>query len=786
MMNRLAAPSRWFWLRAVFAIVTASVLTETCALAATTNDPWCGPGGTSMVVRSAIPLPASTRRMIERMEALDKTIDPTSVPFLNSRLVDPLRRRLIEATNFNQQVSVRFKLAVELLQAGQTEAALAEFQTMETAIASIGGKIEGRGAVELRMRKAVGLLRLGEQENCLANHNNQSCLFPIQPAAYHKLPRGSRGAVALFSEQLKAFPQDLSARWLLNIAYMTLGEYPDKVPAEWLIPPATFVSDHPMPRFPDVAAPLGLDVDDLAGGCILEDFDNDGFTDIVASAWGMTGQLRYFHNDGNGRFTERTAHCGFAGVTSGLNIQQTDYNNDGWLDIWVLRGAWLGKAGRLPNSLLRNNGNGTFTDVTEEAGLLSFHPTQTAVWFDYDGDGWLDMFVGNETATATRAKDPDPCELFHNNRNGTFTECAAAVGLNVNRFVKGVASADYDHDGRPDLYLSCRRAGENILFHNDGPAEPGGTNGTRWKFSQVTRSAGVHDTNLVSFPTWFFDYDNDGWEDLFVSGYWIEQVGDIAASYMKMPHMAALPRLFRNNGNGSFSDMTVAAKLDRACLTMGCNFGDLDNDGWLDMYLGTGDPDFTTLIPNRMFRNAEGKFFQDVTTATGTGHLQKGHGVGFADLDHDGDQDIYAVIGGAYTGDNYRNALFMNPSGPTNRWLKLKLEGTRSNRAAIGARIKVVVSTPTGARAMFKTVNSGGSFGSNPLRQEFGLANATNITAVEVFWPVTGQTQRFTGLELDHAYRIREGDAKPVAMEHKRLEFDLKDKAAHAHNVSLR
>ena len=138
-----------------------------------------------------------------------------------------------------------------------------------------------------------------------------------------------------------------------------------------------------------------------------------------------------------------------------------DYDNDGNLDILVLRGGWLGKAGRFPKSLLRNNGDGTFTDVTEHAGLLLAHPTQTAVWFDYDGDGWLDLFVGNETMDPN---DSHPCELFHNNRDGTFTECAAACGVQVIGFVKGVVSGDYNNDGRPDLYLSQRQPGDLSNF----------------------------------------------------------------------------------------------------------------------------------------------------------------------------------------------------------------------------------------------------------------------------------------------------------------------------------
>lgn len=160
--------------------------------------------------------------------------------------------------------------------------------------------------------------------------------------------------------------------------------------------------------------------------------------------------------------------AGLVGEVGALNIQQTDYNNDGLLDIWMLRGGWLGKAGRMPSSLLRNNGDGTFTDVTQEAGLMSFHPTQTSRWFDYDGDGWLDLFVGHES---TDRKDPDWCELYHNNRDGTFTECARACGIRIAAFKKGVACADYDNDGRPDLYLSVR-GGKNILLHNDGPDDP--------------------------------------------------------------------------------------------------------------------------------------------------------------------------------------------------------------------------------------------------------------------------------------------------------------------------
>jgi hypothetical protein len=198
--------------------------------------------------------------------------------------------------------------------------------------------------------------------------------------------------------------------------------------------------------------------------------------------------------------------------------------------------------------------------------------------------------------------------------------------------------------------------------------------------------------------------------------------------------------------------------------TMGLNFGDLDNDGWLDFYLGTGSPDFGALIPNRMFRNAGGRLFQDVTAAGNFGHLQKGHAIAFGDVDNDGDQDVFAQMGGAYPGDQAFSALFQNPGG-ANHWVTLQLEGVRSNRSAIGARITVVLETKAGRRVLHRTVGSGGSFGASPLRREIGLGEAQRIESVEVFWPATGLTQTVRRLKLDHRYRIREGSeaAEPIS-----------------------
>lgn len=761
MVRACGALSRWVRMVVFGAAAGAAMMIAEAASAGRASrlpyDPICSPTNAGPVV-SLRPLPVGTQRMAERLVRFRETIDPGSVPFLNDRMVPILRSNLAAAVGGRQQLGIRFQLGRQLVQAGFPEEGIAQYDAMEAMMARLTGRVVGQGMSDLRMSRAIALLRVGEQENCLERHNPDSCIFPIQARGVHALQRGSRGAIAVLTEQLQSNPNDLAARWLLNVASMTVGEWPDQVPAAWRIPAKVLESEYDIQRFPDVAASLGLDLNDLAGGCVLDDMDNDDRLDVVVSTWALDGQLRYFHNEGNGRFADRTAEAGLTGLVSGLNLQQTDYNNDGWLDLWVLRGGWFGISGRMPNSLLRNNRDGTFTDVTEEAGLLSLHPTQTSTWFDYNADGWLDLFIGNET---TSAADPDRSELFHNNGDGTFTEVARESGLEIARLVKGVASGDYDNDGRPDLYVSCRDSA-NLLFRNEGPAGTNAQGRVTWRFRNVSAAAGVDET-VHSFPTWFFDYDNDGREDIFVSGYLIRGVGDVAADYLGLPSAGAKPRLYRNLGNGSFSNVTASVGLNRVCHAMGANFGDLDNDGWLDFYLATGDPDLSTLIPNRMFRNAGGTRFQEVTTSGGFGNLQKGHAVAFADLDHDGDQDVYAVIGGALAGDRYRNSLFLNP-GHGHRWLKLHCVGQRSNRAAIGTRIQVTVETPAGRRRIHKTVNSGGSFGSSPLRQEIGLGDATSIVSVDLVWPASGLRQTFGPLQLNHAYRILEGESQPVEL----------------------
>ena len=701
-----------------------------------------------------------TLKMAALLDRLARRADPMGNLYMNRERAAAMRAAMTANPALTNSAEMQFNFASELMNAGENESALAVFARLEELTRAGRNK---QNELSLRLGQAVSYLRLGEQRNCLSNHNADSCLLPLKGGGIHTWQDGSRHAMGVLTNLLMSQPENLTARWLLNVAAMTVGDYPGKVPAPWLIPPATFDSDYDVKRFVDVAGPAGLAVNELSGASAVEDFDGDGLLDVIVTSYGLRDQMHFFHNNGDGTFSDRTREAGLMGLTGGLNIVTGDYNNDGFVDVFVLRGAWMREEGKFPNSLLKNNGDGTFEDVTEAAHLLSFHPTQTAAWLDFDGDGWLDLFVGNETISRGR---PHPCELFHNNRDGTFTEMAGLSGVAVRAYVKGVACGDFNNDGRPDLYLSILGQ-PNLLFRNDGSTP----DGLGWKFTEVGASAGVQ-LPISSFPTWFFDYDNDGWEDLFVSGYLIGHVGDVAADYLGLPNNAEHAKLFRNRGDGTFADVTREAHLDHVLLAMGANFGDLDNDGWPDFYLGTGNTDLETTVPNRMFRNAGGKFFQDVTTSGGFGNLQKGHGISFADMDNDGDQDVHENMGGAFSGDVYPNVLYLNP-GHGNHWLKLQLVGIKANRSGIGARIKISVKRASGERSIFHTVNTGGSFGCNPLRQEIGLGDATAVNSVEIRWPGSGTVQTLTGLKLDTCYRVREDAKAPEEARLKTFSFRL-------------
>jgi hypothetical protein len=695
------------------------------------------------------PFADGTAEMAARLKDLADNMNPRFNFLIPGKRVDHLRN-LPRPESRREQIDQDLLVATALLLDGANVEAIEALLAIQAEVEKDWTLVQPEALQFIDNMIAVAHLRHGELQNCLHGHQPESCLLPIRGSGVHTDQEGARAALAKYLEILEKYPDDLEALWLLNLSAMTLGEHPEAVPEQWLIPAETFDSDYPLPRFWDVAAHLGLDIVGLSGGIAIEDLDGDDDLDLFMTSWGPIDDPRVFRNNGDGSYTDMTEHSGLAGIAGGLNLVHGDYDNDGLPDIFILRGAWLGDAGHHPNSLLHNEGNFRFTDVTVAAGVDDANPTQTATWGDYNNDGWLDLYLGNESIDGQN----NPCRLFRNNGDGSFTDAAAEAGVEVVGFVKAAVWGDYDNDGKQDLFLA-RLTQPNLLFHNDGPDADG-----VWRFSDVTESAGVGlPTN--AFPSWWFDYDNDGWLDLLVFTYDAEnrfaaKPREVVVDILGLPAKNERMRLYRNNGDGTFTDTAPELGLDAVLFTMGCNFGDLDNDGYLDVYAGTGAPDYRSLMPNRMFRNDRGLAFQDVTTAGGFGHLQKGHAVAFADMDNDGDQDVYAVMGGAYAGDVYQNTLFANP-GNDNSWVTVSLVGGPSNRSAIGARIAVFTEGPSGPAEFHRVVTTGGSFGSSSLQQEIGLGDAERIVALEVRWP-SGSSRRFDDIPIRRIVRIREDE----------------------------
>jgi hypothetical protein len=735
--------SRWLLLGAGLVIVTGAIIV--LSLGDSTRRaaaPGSGHGGGET---GGLVFEDGSPRQRPEFEATAARLDREgNVRYFIRRRVQEVRAKLADPSlTAAQRVELSTVYAIGLISEGDTETAVKAIDEAFEIARTIPGLLDRQP--DLHWSRALVYLREAEVQNCIRRRNADCCVFPLRGGGVHALRDPAEQARASFARFFDLKPEaPLGARWMLNLMAMALGEYPDALPQDVLIPPQAFASEYDIGRFTDLAPRLGVDRLNLAGGCVVEDLDDDGLLDIVCSTMQVDGPLTLFQNRGSGGFEDRSAESRLDDQLGGLNMVGADYDNDGDVDLLVLRGAWWYEDGRIRNSLLRNNGDGTFSDVTRAAGLADPPmPTQVGVWGDYDNDGDLDVFIGNESRVELeQAGATYPSQLFRNNGDGTFTDIAAAAGVTNDRMCKGASAGDFDNDGDLDLYVS--NILKNRLYRNNG----------NMTFTDVAEELGVTAPEGRSFAAWFFDYNNDGWLDIFCAAYQAT-IDDLAADLLGLPHQSPPPALYRND-RGRFSNVTAAMGLQHVYLPMGANFGDLDNDGWLDLYLTTGDPKFEALMPNIMLRNDAARRFQDVTQSGGFGYLQKGHGVSFADFDHDGDQDIYHMLGGLYLGDAFHNVFLLNP-GHGGRFLTLRLVGVRSNRMAIGARIRVVVETPAGRREIHRAVGSVSSFGGSPFRQEIGLGEATAIARLEITWPRSGTVQVFEHVPLDSFLRVTEG-----------------------------
>jgi hypothetical protein len=454
--------------------------------------------------------------------------------------------------------------------------------------------------------------------------------------------------------------------------------------------------------FSDVTHKSGLGRTGWQTGVCVGDYDNDGWDDLFCCFWGHN---ILFHNNGNGTFTDVTHKSGLAQEkgrwATGCNF--LDYDRDGHLDLFVCNFIKL-DPDRIPsandmsfcqwkgvptmcgprglpgdtNALYHNNGDGTFTDVSEKAGILKPGPRYSisATSYDFDNDGWPDIYV---------AVDSEPSILFHNNHDGTFTDLAVMAGCAYNedgheQAGMGLAVADYDCDGWFDIFKTNFADDTCDLYHNNG-------DGT---FSDLSFSSGVGiNNNYVAWGCGFIDYDNDGWPDIVqVNGHVYPEVDNY-----KFGEAFKNPRLvYRNLGNGHFQDVSalMGPGISERFSSRGAAFGDYDNDGCMDV-----------LILNM----------------------------------------------------NDLPSLLRNVGGNKQNWIKIKLVGTKCNRTAIGARVRVT----TGKHIQMDEVHSGTSVMSqSDLRLHFGLGKLDTVDLIEVKWPTTQKIERFEQIKANQILTIRE------------------------------
>ena len=561
---------------------------------------------------------------------------------------------------------------------------------------------------------------------------------------------------------------------ILAVGWLTVSFFPALLPTSWAAPRG---SPTPGPvQFSDVTKAAGINfvhfkgnngtptiLEETGPGVCVADYDGDGYPDIYFVNGrdlynrGITVQNALYHNNGDGTFTDVTQKAGVPGTAYGLGCVWGDYDNDGFPDLYVTQ---YGK-----DVLYHNNGDGTFTDVTDKAGVgatelgTTFH--SAATFFDYDRDGRLDLYVGGYAdflPSSQRACDigqgvMNPCRpmvypgspavLYHNNGDGTFTDVTRAANIyQPNGYNLAVGAADYDNDGWPDLFVA-NDGSAAYLYHNNHDGA----------FTNVATTSGMaftQDGNAMGgMCISLGDYDNDGNLDLLITDF--QLMSD---------------HLWRNTGKGYFDEVDYPAGIaapTKQVLSFGCGFFDYDNDGWLDIFIANGGvwPDIERISDslhyrqiNSLFHNEHNGTFHEVSNISGNGFTKPyvGRGLAFGDFDNDGWVDVVV----ANNGDS--PLLLHNDGpprgGPSNHFVNFKLVGTKSNRDAMGARIRV----RTGAMVQIREISGGGSFMSqSDLRANFGLGRHARADEVEIRWP-SGLRQLFRNVASGKFYRIVEGD----------------------------
>jgi hypothetical protein len=508
----------------------------------------------------------------------------------------------------------------------------------------------------------------------------------------------------------------------------------------------------------------------LGASAAAADYDGDGFDDLFVTDSSVDGRNHLYHNNRNLTFTDVAS---LAGIDSGNDLANAsadsmwlDFNNDGRPDLFVVR---FGRS-----QLYQNLGGGKFKDVSTAAGIDRYANAITAVAFDYDRDGFVDVFIGayfqpvNLFNPDTPRFFPESFETasngggviaFRNDGDGTFTDLTEKIGLKVSGWTLDLGHGDANNDGWDDLYVACD-FGTDRFFVNNG-------NGT---FTDITEKAIGIDTKKGMNVDWG-DFDNDGLLDIYVT--------NITDDYMREGNF-----LWRNNGDLTFTDVSRETNTYDTGWGWGAKFFDYDNDGWLDLYVTNGwvsagsdsyVPDVFEMIikpdvdladarswppmgtkslsgyqKKRLFHNERGQAFTDQAPKYGVDSIRDGRGIATADFDNDGRVDMFVANA------NGQPFLYRNTMPETGHWAEFALTGVTSNTMGVGAQLRVTA----GGRTQVRFVDGGNSFGGQgSMRLHVGLGTATTIDQVEVRWP-SGQKQTLTNVPVDRLTKIIEGSNK--------------------------
>jgi len=479
--------------------------------------------------------------------------------------------------------------------------------------------------------------------------------------------------------------------------------------------------------FTDVASSANVGNNSRGLGAAWGDYNNDGLLDLYISNYNDVNVL--YKNKGDGTFSNVANSAGVNDDSTGVDIAWGDYNNDGFLDLYLVNDVGAGYGAK--NLLYKNNGDDTFTNVADEAGVSSRGYGLCAAWADYDNDGFLDLYVTNNAHTIFCYGQSN--KLYRNKGDGTFDDVTETAEVGEKGNSMGVAWCDYDNDGDQDFcvlnfaspFLGDPEGNPSVLYQNN--------NGI---FTDVASSSGIEHTDGGHGVAWG-DYDNDGDMDLYIA--------NNSAILSTSPPRSSLGKnvLYRNNNDGTFTDLTDEAGVGSTLTSTEVTWVDYDNDGDLDLHVVNGGIQGNQ--SSILYENNSDDTFQNVASTAGIQNTGPGEGATWGDYDNDGDLDLYVV------NYNQSNKLYRN-NGNSNHWIIIKPVGTTSNRAGIGARIEVT----TGTSTRIRDVDGGSGFCSqDSLWVHFGLGSNENIDTLKIKWP-GGKVQTLFDVNTDQVLAITE------------------------------